>query len=135
MTRTAASGSQAAKERDKFAKNLKLHHFESVIVGKFEKAYPRSFENESVLVADILFSCQCSRADLVVSISVLVLLLDVLEPLPLLSEFSPFRTFRLSVDFSLWSTIPFETLCPSGSSALQAALPFGSLCPLGHSAL
>ena len=119
MTRTAASASQAAKERDKFAKNLKLHHFESVIVGKFEKAHPRSFENESVLVVDILFSCQCSREDLVVSISVLVLLLVVLEPLPLLSELSPFRTFRLSVEFSLWGTIHFRALCPSRHYALR----------------
>ena len=61
MTRTAASGSQAAKERDKFAKNLKLHHFESVIVGKFEKAHPRSFENESVLVVDILWEHSALR--------------------------------------------------------------------------
>ena len=49
-----------------------------------------------------IFSCRRSRADLVVSIT--VLLLHVLEPLPLLSELRPFRTVGLSVNFSLLGT-------------------------------
>ena len=81
-----------------------------------------------------IFSC---LVDLVVSITVLLLLhVLVLEPLPLLSELRSFRTFGLSVNFSLLGIIPFRALCPSGPSALQGfmqmwTLPLVDLCSSG----
>ena len=76
------------------------------------------------------FSCWRSRADLEVSFGVLVLVLVVvLEPLPLLSEYSLFWLFRLSEDFSLVGTIFFGALYPLRPFALRGFLPLGALCP------
>ena len=77
-----------------------------------------------------IFSCRRSRVDLGVGISVLLLLVVVLEPLPLLSELSLCWTFRLLRDFSIWGTISFWALCPSRNSALWGLIPLGALCPL-----
>ena len=77
-----------------------------------------------------IFSCRRSRADLVISITVVVLVV-VLEPLPLLSELSPFRTFRLSVDFSLGGTMSFVALYPLEPFALHYLLLFGSFILFG----
>ena len=88
-----------------------------------------------------IFSCRRSRADLVVSIGVLLLLLHVhvhvlvLEPLPLLSEQSLFWLFRLSGDFSLGGTVSFGALYPMGHFTLWGPLPLGSFCPQGPFAL
>ena len=79
-----------------------------------------------------VFSCRRSRADLVVSFTVHVL---VLEPLPLLSEQSLFWLFRLSGDFSLGGTISFGALYPLGHFTLWGPLTLGAFCPQGHFAL
>ena len=76
---------------------------------------------EPIYLYKMIFSCRRSRADLVVSITVLVLVLVlvvVLEPLPLFSELSPFRTFRLligspfgAIYFTIQNTLAFSTPC------------------------
>ena len=89
-------------------------------------SWKQSYEGFSV------FSCRPNRADLVVSIGVLVVLVVVvLEPLPLFSEQSLFWLFRLSEDFSLWGTTSFRALYPLGPFALRGPLPLGAICPQG----
>ena len=79
-----------------------------------------------------IFSCRRSRADLVVSITILVLVVLVLKHLPLLSQLKLLRTFKLSVEFSLWNTIHFRAFCPSRHYALLGTLPSWAPFPSRH---
>ena len=94
--------------------------------------------NES---SKLVFCCRRSRADLVVSIGVIVLV--VLEPLPLCQSrvsfgyldfqgTSPQGALYPLGPFTLWGTLPFGVLCPQGPFALRGPLPFMIFYFLGH---